>query len=76
MHFTTESFDLADRQLKSYTLELRGVSFTTIFKARLLFRPHNPKEKWKQKYNATDVHDIGDRYTRFIAISGSSRIIS
>ena len=27
MHFTTESFNLADRQLKSYTLQPRGWFF-------------------------------------------------
>ena len=57
MQFTTESFDLADRKLKSYTLQPRGFLLQPFFLGRLLFRPHNPEEKWKQKYNITDVNE-------------------
>ena len=76
MQFTTESFDLADRKLKSYTLQLRGFLLLPFFRGGFYFDHTILKKNWKQKYNATDVHDIGDRYTRFIAISGSYRIIS
>ena len=76
MHFTTESFALADRKLKSYTLQLRGFLLLPFFRGGFYFDHTILKKKWKQKYNATDVHEICDRYTRFIAISGSYRIIS
>ena len=76
MYFTTESFNLADRQLKSYTLQLRGFLLLPFFRGDFYFGHTILKKKWKQKYNVTDVHEIGDRYTRFIESSGSYRIIS
>ena len=75
MHFTTESSDLADRKLKSYTLQLRGFLLLPFFRGGFYF-DHTILKKWKQKDNATDVHEIDDRYTRFIESSGSYRIIS